>query len=446
MAFISIIAIIGIVLVTGGLIAFIGNMIVNAFDVDKRNSSDSSTFENKNVMTYEEYKRLEQTKQTEKVEEKVKEEEYDFDAIAEAKAQSEKSLIDEQEERDIYSFVEEQDKDLDEIENRLKADAEIKKDAEVSQLPADEDIDELDLDNLLSEISNEIIDEEKETAQKESSIEMSEELKQYNIDNIFKDETEDVAEMSDVEQIVEEVSSDKPVEEIATAEVVPQEEIAQAEEDVLPEEVSPEEEVSPVEAVEVKEKDNSQEIIASLKAQLADLNNQLEQARNNKIEVVTINMTEEECVARLELLEERLKNVKKEYKTNLKEYKPLRKVMNDLEKYQTKLRRKETKVANMKVSLYGVNNYVDLDKEKAEKLSNELELLDGLRFSVQHCEEVIANNKDRYPVLERTNDILEEQIEHIESDIASTQATLAKIREQNGDGENNGESGEGSQE
>ena len=116
--------------------------------------------------------------------------------------------------------------------------------------------------------------------------------------------------------------------------------------------------------------------------------------------------------------------------------------MNDLERYQTKLRRKEAVVAKKKVALYGVNNYVDIDKEKAEKLANELELLDGLRLSVSHCEEVINANKDRFPVLEHTNQILEDQIAHLEADIATAQATLQKIREKNGNGEGNNEGSE----
>ena len=37
------------------------------------------------------------------------------------------------------------------------------------------------------------------------------------------------------------------------------------------------------------------------------------------------------------------------------------------EKDKVKLRRKEALVAKQKVVLYGVNNYVDLDKEKAQK-------------------------------------------------------------------------------
>ena len=77
-----------------------------------------------------------------------------------------------------------------------------------------------------------------------------------------------------------------------------------------------------------------------------------------------------------------VKNVKKDYKTNAKEYRPLKKVMNDLERYQTKLRRKEAIVAKKKVALYGVNNYVDIDKEKAEKLANEVRLTTLIRLQV----------------------------------------------------------------
>ena len=58
-------------------------------------------------------------------------------------------------------------------------------------------------------------------------------------------------------------------------------------------------------------------------------------------------------------------------------------------------------------------------------------MLDGLRLSVNHCEEVINANKDRYPILENTNRILEDQIAHLEADIATTTATLEKIREKN---------------
>ena len=86
-------------------------------------------------------------------------------------------------------------------------------------------------------------------------------------------------------------------------------------------------------------------------------------------------------------------------------------------------------------SLMKIEKIVKQVEEKAEKLANELELLDGLRLSVSHCEEVINANKDRFPILEHTNQILEDQIAHIEADLQDAQETLQKIRD-----------GEGSQE
>jgi chromosome segregation ATPase len=304
---------------------------------------------------------------------------------------------------------------------------------------------------MLEEISNDIIEEEKEKATEENAPKMSDELGTYSLEeymNSLNEETEEVEEtveeVPEFEPILEEEVAEEPVVEEIAEEVIAEEALEETEDEgdealeILPEVEEIEEEPiveEVVETVEEKE-DESKKIIEDLKAQLAYLNKQLEAARSGKTEVVTINMTEEECVARLNMLEERLKDVKKDYKNNMKEYRPLKKVMNDLEKYQTKLRRKDTIVAKKKVALYGVNNYVDIDKEKAEKLANDLELLEGLRLSVSHCEEVINANKDRYPILERTNQILEDQIAHIEADIASTQATLNKIREQNGEGEN----------
>ena len=51
-----------------------------------------------------------------------------------------------------------------------------------------------------------------------------------------------------------------------------------------------------------------------------------------------------------------------------------------LERDKIKLRRKYAIVAKKKVALYGVNNYVDIDKDKAEKLAQELELLEILKI------------------------------------------------------------------
>lgn len=396
MALFSIMAIVAVVLVAGGLIAFIVHLIVGA--LDRKDKTVEYQTKNTELLNYSEYK------ENEKLLTQQKQDEYDFEAINKAKAEEEKAKLEQEEDARFELDDEIPTEDSEEIETSVEEKS--------------DDNDDLDLDAMLEEISNDIIEEEKEKANEENAPKMSDELSAYNIEDYLNDE-----------------ETEEEPEEDGTLEVKPEEseETEEAIEEVEETEETLEEVVKPEEVGE--KEDESKKVIEDLKAQLADLNKQLEEARGAKTEVVTINMTEEECVVRLEMLENRLKEVKKDYKTNLKEYKPLRKVMNDLEKYQTKLRRKDTIVAKKKVALYGVNNYVDIDKEKAEKLANDLELLEGLRLSVNHCEEVINANKDRYPILERTNQILEDQIAHIEEDIASTQATLAKIREQNGEGE-----------
>ncbi len=130
---------------------------------------------------------------------------------------------------------------------------------------------------------------------------------------------------------------------------------------------------------------------------------------------------------RLAKLQERLKINERDLKANRKEYNPLARVNRSLKRDQEKLRRKEAVIARKKVLLYGVNNYVDIDEEKAKKLSEDLDLLDGLRLSVQHCEEVMEQNKDRFPILESTNRILVDQNKQIKDDIAEVKAAIEKL-------------------
>lgn len=434
MAFVSIMAIVAVVLVAGGIIAFIAHLIIGALD----RTDKSVKYETKNteLLDYAAYKQnqLNSTNKTN---------EYDFEAINKAKVEEEKSTLEEKEDADFDI-----DEELVEKEEGIEIEKVEEPKIEESKVEELDEDDDLDFDAMLEEISNDIIEEEKEKSIEENAPKMSDELGSYSIEeymNAIKEDTEEADETiaeetvetskEDVENVTEEIATEE-IEELPLANEEDEDESLEIEPEVEETDEVVEEIAETTEVVEEEKEDESKKVIEDLKAQLADLNRQLEIARSSKTEVVTINMTEEECVARLEILEERLKDVKKDYKTNMKEYRPLKKVMNDLEKYQTKLRRKDTIVAKKKVALYGVNNYVDIDKEKAEKLANDLELLEGLRLSVSHCEEVINANKDRYPILERTNQILEDQIAHIEADIASTQATLAKIREQNGEGEN----------
>lgn len=371
-SFISVFSIVGIILIGGGIVGFIGYMIIGAFNPNKK-VKENKNFRNTDVMDYEEYK---------KSNEPAVSKDYDFEAINTAKAEKEKEMAAKEiSDEDKYALLDDEtDEDLSAIEERLK------------NSKAEE---EINVDDLINEISNDVVEEEKQDSPLAPVPDES--LNEYNIETYLEENKEEP-----VEEEPEEVVEDTTNEELESANAT----------------------------------------IAELQAQLADLNKQLEEARTPVapvvVETVSINMTEEECLARLALLDERLKGVKKDYKINFKEYRPLKKVMTDLEKYQTKLRRKEAVVAKKKVALYGVNNYVDIDKEKAEKLANELELLDGLRLSVQHCEEVIEANKDRFPILEHTHNILTDEIAHIEADIEETNVTLAKIREQNGEGKGEG--------
>ena len=199
------------------------------------------------------------------------------------------------------------------------------------------------------------------------------------------------------------------------------------------------------EAAVAKQKELEEEIerlksqIESDKNTIKDLEEKLENQPEPEIKTVKVAVgNKQELEDRLEVLIQRLKDNEKELSANRKEYNPLRRVNLTLENDKKKLRRKEAIVAKQKVVLYGVNNYVDIDEEKAKKLSEELDLLEGLRLSVQHCEEVMQKNKDRYPILERTNKFLVKSNGELKEDIARVEAQLAEL-EANADDESGNE-------
>ena len=440
-AFLGIIAIIGIVIVVGGIIAFLGHVVIGAFDNEDRATKQPK----QEVMDYTQYK------QQNLLAEQNKQQDYDFESINEAKAQKEQELVHDSKEDDLFKLIDENDSNLDEIENRLKKQNEESKEVErpatdvktledapmaVEENKEDSD-DDVDIQNLIDEINNEVVDEEKEKAD-EKTEDVNPVLAEYDINKIMSEteqDTDDKTAEESIEESEQAVAETEPeVEDNKENEVTT--ETAEPVEETVEEAVEeqPEEKVETVEESN-KELEDANKRIAELTSKIDELNKQLSAQPVATTEVVTIDMTEDECLNRIAVLEERLKNAKKDYKTNMKEYRPLKKVMNDLDRYQTKLRRKETVFAKKNVALYGVNNYVDLDKEKQEELEQELELLNGLRASVTHCEEVIEANKDRFPILERTNKILEEQIAQLESDLELANATLQKIRERDGKGE-----------
>lgn len=180
--------------------------------------------------------------------------------------------------------------------------------------------------------------------------------------------------------------------------------------------------------------------IQELKKQILNLSIQIQEIKDEPADdekPITLHYsTEQAYLERIAILEERLKVAKKDFKINAKELNPLEKVNRTLERDKIKLRRKEAIVAKKRIALYGVNEYVDIDKEKAEKLAQELELLDGLRYSVSHCEEVMNANIDRYPILVHTSKILKENIANIESDLEQLHKELDLFRANNGTSEN----------
>lgn len=174
-----------------------------------------------------------------------------------------------------------------------------------------------------------------------------------------------------------------------------------------------------------EEQKKNAELEEKAKLEVENLKKELEEKSQpqEEITVDTLNSLEEELAKLLE----RQKQNDKDLKINKKEYIPLARIARTLESDQDKLRRREAIVAKKKMVILGVNNVAD--PEKQQKLDEEIELLNGLRTSVAHCSEVMEANKDRYPVLRRTNEILTRNAQDLENDINDVQAKIAHAKE-----------------
>ena len=380
-AFLQVLAIIGIIIVGGFVIFFLGDIVLSVLDPNyvrfghrKKENND------------------EKLKEVDK--EQTKELEFSFedaDENAFVKTEKESSLNINQEE------VKEQADDI--------------KEKEAEQT---EEVDELKLEeekfkqNMLKEI-------EERKGQQDHKDEINEFFFDDEDINVFNDE--------------EPIEGQEQLELETPIEIEPQEEISE-EENILENKEENLEEKD--EILDEDEELNSE--IENLKAQfeaeiekLKAKNDELEKELAQKPEIISSTGIEE-YENRLEVLKERLSANEKELRKIKKEYIPLRKVSKTLESDERKLRRKEALVAKQKVVLYGVNNIADIDEEKAKKLSEELDLLEGLKLSVQHCEEVMAANKDRYPILESTYNILINNNETLKADIKATEEAIEKLK------------------
>ncbi len=252
--------------------------------------------------------------------------------------------------------------------------------------------------------------------------------------------------MKEKEEKKEEPAEEEPVEE---EEVVEEKE---EQEEVVEETVAPQPEPVAVPVVE-EQTDNLEEERKALteereryEVMIKELERAKQALAEQKVEVKEIEvpvptpvltngvLSLEELKERLADAEQKLKATEKEFRQCKKEYIPLRRVWNTHEKDERKLRRKEALVAKQKVILYGVNNYADIDEEKAKKLAEDLDLLDGLKLSVQHCEEVMQKNAERYPLLQKMYNVLSARNEELKNDIAYYKQEIEKLEAEQAEG------------
>ena len=250
------------------------------------------------------------------------------------------------------------------------------------------------------------------TEEKEEEID-ARQKEMEDFDALFDDE--EPASEDDINTMINEIN------EAAVAEFLnqPAEEVKEEAEEVKAEDEGEGEEGEALTESQPVAADNT-EVVEKVEEEVEEVKEEEQPVKEDVVIPASIyaTLTLDQLNARLEKLKDRLKLNEKELKANRKEYLPLARVKKTLERDEQKLRRREAIVARKKVILYGVNNYVDIDEEKAKKLSEDLDLLDGLRLSVQHCEDVMATNKDRFPLLETTNKILVQVNHDLKDDIA----------------------------
>ncbi len=288
----------------------------------------------------------------------------------------------------------------------------------------------------------------------------AEEAKEPETEEIFEEKEEPVEEESNAEETIqsEESSEDSEAERIAKRrqeildrinriaqnmeenddeeseeEVDMTEENEKSEENVENEDENKEENAQEVEETteETTAEDSNEETAEETVEETVEENAQEE--NTDDVSVVGYSVEElEEIIAKEK---EELKANEKEFRKCKKEFIPLRRVKRTLESDEKKLHRREALVAKQQVELYGVNNIQDIDEEKAKKLSEDLDLLDGLKLSVQHCQEVMSKNAERYPLLEKIFDLLSSKNAELKNSIANHEDMLAKLKDQTGEGQ-----------
>lgn len=347
----------------------------------------------------------------EKQEESKKEENNIDFAKAEEERKEIEQKVEEMPQTDNEESLEEVNDDFTYIN---KVSPEIEKEIQKEQEKNEEDLDDLDLDDeddddkSIEEILEAIKGRNQEARNKflvDEDVEPD-----FNEDEELKSPEEEIQQATEEKEEIEEVK-----EEIEKQDNVSNEEVEKL--NALIKELN--------DKIEAEQKKN-QELEEKSKLEIENLKKELE-AKPVAQEIVTeetVKVLEDELAKLLE----RQKQNDKDLKLNKKEYIPLARIERTLESDRNKLRRKEAIVAKKKMIIFGVNNYNE-DEEKEKKLAEDLDLLQGLKMSVEHCEKVMEENKDRYPVLKRTNEILSRNAQDLENDINDVQNKLAYAKE-----------------
>lgn len=185
---------------------------------------------------------------------------------------------------------------------------------------------------------------------------------------------------------------------------------------------------------EALNKESELERIAAEKAALAEekaeLQRQIKELQTKTAETLSTKpyYTKEYYLKRLDSLQGELKDVEKELKANRREFVPLERIKKSYDRDQEKLRRKEAIVAKQKVAIYGVKAS-NVDPKRKEKLDEDVKQLNQLKESVFQCDQVLKQNKDRYPVLEKANKLLTKTYNRLVADIENVNAALAWYEE-----------------
>lgn len=459
--FLKVIAILGIIAVGTFIIVFLSDFLISVID----NSNGIFFKRNKNArtnggamgrpkmitqkqdefeaLTYDEKKVQEPTRP---VVRQVQQESKDFEGIDYEKAREEERLA--ARASILPDSIDKRKAEQDEkTAERLRLIEARRREFEESQRKEQEEdeVDEEEIRNIIANAQGEQNKVDKASVEKEVEDRLRREYEERELARQKAEEAERQAEverqkveeelrLAEQEVKHEEILKAKEEEKVAAeAKLAEQEELLRAKEE---EKAATEARLKDIEDSNKQEKEQLEKEIELLKKQLETANSTvvtLTQKVNEKPEViyekvVTDNgMTKEEIETKLALLKQRLKTNEKELSQNKKDFLPLKRVNMTLASDEKKLRRKEALVAKKKVLLYGVNNYVDIDEEKAKELAEELDLLEGLKLSVQHCEEVMKANKDRYPILEKANAILTKNVEDLKADIAELEARLKEF-------------------